>query len=279
MLVAAIVVTYNPYTVDLFCNVLTYSRNVNYVIIVDNSTIEQVKNDIMYWSSTHGFIYEDMEGNKGIAVALNRGIELAIIHNCSWVLTMDQDSFFQSGIDGFWDYIGRNNESNNIIFIAPTYCVSNSKCMLKTTGIQRSKFIWQSGNLVNVSNYLKLGPYMERLFIDYVDYEYCLRARMHKYDYFQIPSVVLNHNPGNVMVGHLGGFKYKYHDSALVRYYYFIRNGLYVSFLYKDLDCLTQLLKIVIKVLCVEQNKKNKCLYMRRGLIDLMNKRFYKLSE
>lgn len=279
MLVAAIVIAYNPCTVDLFRNVLTYSENIDYVIIVDNSTIEQVKNEIMCWSSTHGFIYEDMKGNNGIAVALNRGISLAIIHNCSWVLTMDQDSFFQSSIDGFGDYVDRDNESNNIIFIAPTYCVSNDKCVPKTTQIRRSKFIWQSGNLVNVSNYLKLGPYMECLFIDYVDYEYCLRARMHKYDYFQIPSVVLSHSPGNIVVGHLGGFKYEYHDSALVRYYYFIRNGLYVSFLYKDLDCLIQSLKIVIKVLCVEQNKKNKCLYMLHGFIDLMNKRFYKLSK
>ena len=40
------------------------------------------------------FIYIDMDGNKGIAAALNKGIEYLDSKNMDFALTMDQDSLF-----------------------------------------------------------------------------------------------------------------------------------------------------------------------------------------
>lgn len=275
MKVLAIVVVYNPAIEALLSNIQTYYEDVEHVLILDNSTKPDIKKELKERSGMNNILYKDMNGNHGIAVALNHGFQYALSLSCNWVLTMDQDSCFISRLTGFYQYLD-SVSVEKLIFLAPVYSVYDKSVSNRTV---RNRFIWQSGNLVQVANYYKLGSYLEKLFIDYVDYEYCLRAHRFGYDYLQISSVVLKHNPGILRVGHFLGIKYRYSDSSLTRYYYFFRNGCYVISVYKNLQCVFQLVKILVKIILLEQQKKKKLIWAYRGFLDFCKGRFGNLAD
>ncbi len=73
-------------------NLNSYSNCVDVSVVVDNS---DTKNEISQsLKNDPNFIYIDMDGNKGIAAALNKGIEYLNSKNIDFALTMDQDSLF-----------------------------------------------------------------------------------------------------------------------------------------------------------------------------------------
>jgi len=277
MNITAVVVVFNPNVSDLFDNVLSYRKYVDQIILIDNSTELHSKELIRNGCLDRQYLYCDMNGNIGVAAALNTGFEFAITHGAEWVLTMDQDSSFISNLDGFKSYI-LNKDVNNSLLLAPVYSNFDSNPLCEYE-IHNPKFVIQSGNLVNTTNYLKIGKFRENFFIDFVDYEYCLRGHSHKLAVTQISSVILKHSPGETTIGHFLGFKYTYWSSAPNRYYYVIRNGLSTAFEYHNLWCLSIVLKTIIRVILLEKNKKRKLFFIQKGGIDYLKSIYGKLQE
>ena len=70
--VGSCTVLYNP-NESVLTNLNSYSNCVDVSVVVDNS---DTKNEISQsLKNDPNFIYIDMDGNKGIAAALNKGIE------------------------------------------------------------------------------------------------------------------------------------------------------------------------------------------------------------
>ena len=89
--VGSCTVLYNP-NESVLTNLNSYSNCVDVSVVVDNS---DTKNEISQsLKNNSNFIYIDMDGNKGIAAALNKGIEYLNSKNIDFALTMDQDSLF-----------------------------------------------------------------------------------------------------------------------------------------------------------------------------------------
>lgn len=272
-MIAVVIVVYHPQIERLKDNLSNYDKMVRQVIVVDNSENIECKQYLTALCIEKGYRYIDMFGNQGISLALNSGIHYAISVGYDWVLTMDQDSCFQTNIDGYVDFINMCEDLDNYIFLAPSYSF-NSHIAQVDNRMLYPKFVWQSGCLIQVCNYLKLGPYLDKLFVDYVDYEYCLRARKKDFSFVQLTSVILNHNPGELQDASFLGFKYQYHSSSPVRHYYYVRNGLYVILKYKSFKCVYFLLKSILKVLLMENNKKSKIYFMFRGLCDFIKDKY-----
>jgi len=277
MNIGAIIITYNPQIKDLFDNILTYSSQVNQIVIVDNSTDLLNKSQIRDACPNNKIVYLDMKGNKGVATALNAGFEYVMMNGADWVLTMDQDSCFVSSIDGYKSYI-LNHDVSNLLLLAPIYHFYDLKQECSET-ITNLKIAIQSGCLVNVSNYLKNGSYREDFFIDFVDYEYCLRGNSKKLILFQIHSVLLKHSLGEKRTGCFLNFKFNYCSSIPMRYYYVIRNGLKTAFIYKNFNCVLIIIKTVVRVLLLEDNKKKKFSFILKGVVDSMIFKYGKFSE
>ena len=55
-----------------------------------------------------------------------------------------------------------------------------------------------SGNLINLKIYSEVGPFMEDLFLDYVDIEYYCRLQAAGYKIVQINRALIQHNWGNI---------------------------------------------------------------------------------
>ena len=268
MIISAIIITYNPNIINLINNINTFCNDVNFVILVDNSTDIQKKNEIKNFAIISNYVYLDMFGNVGIAKALNQGIKIAKNLNSSWALTMDQDSYFLTGISKYKDYI-KNNNNNHTLLLYPAFLISNNIKLFFG-----DKFVMQSGNLLNIDIYNKIGTYRDDYFIDFVDYEYCLRGNRTGYKLINISNIILEHNTGDIKYVNFLGISFTYFESNPIRYYYVTRNGLDTALKYNNLKILSIIFKLFFRVLLIENKKNKKLKYISKGFIHFCFSKF-----
>jgi rhamnosyltransferase len=82
-----------------------------------------------------------------------------------------------------------------------------------------------SGCLIPMESLQEIGLMEAQLFIDYVDIEWCLRAKHKGYHLFGACSAQMQHDLGN-NIANLFGRKIPVHSA--LRYYYLIRNGVWL---------------------------------------------------
>lgn len=276
MKITVVIISFNPDCSVLFNNIKSYSEYVDEVIVVDNSTKSEIQSQIEKRCKNYQFMYHSMNSNKGIAAALNVGFDYAIKNGAEWVLTMDQDSSFRTDLKSYKSFVKSNNCSE-VLLLAPLYNYHNLN-NLENTKASNIKIVPQSGNLVNLSNYIKIGPYREDYFIDFVDYEYCFRAKTHNLSLHEISTEILNHESGVCTTISLFGIKYYYFESSPVRYYYVVRNGLKTAMIYKNLQSLLIVLKTIARIISIENNKIVKLKFVFRGFIDFFKSKYGSFS-
>lgn len=258
MKVAAVVILYNP-TQEVLNNISTYRNSVDYVICVDNSQTTT------FSSYCKDYIYIPLFGNKGIAVALNIGIKYAEKLGCEWVLTMDQDSYFANDIVGIYkQYILKGN--TKVKMYCPTYIYSRSKNTVLND--RYIKYAMQSAALIDISCFRQVGYFVEKLFIDVVDYEFCLRLIKNKAKILQVSSAKLIHSPAHTKSVSLFGFKLEYGCDSYVRYYYQARNLLYVFKIYHEPYLLFILFVKFFKIIFLFDKKLNYLRFFKAGIKD-----------
>lgn len=228
--VAACVVLYNPED-TIVENLHSYAHKVSYVILVDNSTtdnlalINKIKNNLK------NIIYIKNNDNLGIATALNIGCEEAIKYDMTWVLTMDQDSKFIN-IDEYLKCLYNLSSIENIALLAPNHMwLPENHIQKGSTCEHQEKFlVITSGNLLNLSLFNNIGQFEEKLFIDMVDHDYCIRAQKLKYKIYYYPNIILQHSLGSLFQRkNLITRKVRNKiEHSPQRIYYITRNSLYI---------------------------------------------------
>ena len=109
-----------------------------------------------------------------------------------------------------------------------------------------------SGNLVNAKAYKKIKGFNEDMFIDCVDFDFCLNMRKHGYQILQLNFVRLKHYLGNTVKKRFLGLTMYADNHSSMRKYYEVRNRhyLYDSIMiipyYCNLDLVEQ--KRIIKI-------------------------------
>jgi rhamnosyltransferase len=166
---------------DVIKNIESYIDNMDNLIVVDNSS---TKNENIYniLEQKYGekIIYIENHDNLGIAKALNIGADKSLQMGCDWLLTMDQDSRFinfSSYLSCFHSLCNKNNiaiisqihieQENQEIFEISILCCNETD----------KKLVMTSGNLINLNIFQSIGGFTEKLFIDEVDHDYCLRVQ------------------------------------------------------------------------------------------------------
>ena len=268
---------------DVFQNILSYSKDVQLLVIVDNSPIPDKALHLQLKGLGYVNIIPFFD-NKGIAAALNAGIQLAISKGFSSVLTMDQDSSFEPGIAAsyFAQYAGLTHP-DSVAVVGPnhedvTSTQTTETCLSVDTVIT-------SGSIVNTSIFTKLGKYNEDLFIDEVDHEYCYRAIVAGYQILQMPNILLNHNLGTtVFVGNASNKKIlKRNVHSGVRLYYMVRNTAFIHKQYKKVFPAQMKLKrydLMIRIknkLLYNGNRLSTLKYIWLGYYHFLTNRFGKL--
>ena len=289
---AACVVLYNPDD-TIFENILTYGNYVDKLIVVDNSL---KKNNFLIDKLNEIFesklVYIDNNDNLGIATALNQACDKAIELQFKWILTMDQDSSFIN-FDHYKKCLEKVQNVNNVALLAANTDkegYSNFDINECSCNYREDKFsVITSANIVNLEYFEEIGRFNDKLFIDMVDYDYCLRINIKKFKILYFPDVFVEHKLGEV---HLRTNiftrkkKYKTEHNAQ-RAYYISRNSLYLSKNYgkyfpKEFGML-HILNIVFihdvtKILLYEIDKWNKLKAKFIGLYHFLINRYGKYN-
>ena len=179
-------------------------------------------------------IYINNNDNLGIATALNQACDKAIELKFKWILTMDQDSSFIN-FEHYKKCLEKVQNVNNVALLAANTDKEGYSNFDKngcSCNYREDKFsVITSANIVNLEYFEEIGRFNDKLFIDMVDYDYCLRINIKKFKILYFPDVFVEHKLGEV---HLRTNiftrkkKYKTEHNAQ-RAYYISRNSLYLS--------------------------------------------------
>ncbi len=275
MKLAVTVVLYQP-DADVVKHIATYVGCTNHLYVIDNST--SVNFDVVHALQKYPQVhYISMDGNKGIAAALNVGIRQAMQDGMEYLMTMDQDSCFSK--DVLERYL---KEAEEVFTQNPKAAMTGiyyDGYPMKEPGkdIEVADELITSGMIMRLSVAEKMGLYIEKLFIDYVDYEYCYRVRKNGYQCFMVNHCKLQHQIGGVNPTDRFGIHFKNHNEHnRVRQYYMARNVLYVMWHYPTMATkwIKNLVKAPIKIWLVEDDKCGKLAGYMSGLADGLRGRY-----
>lgn len=274
--IAGVVVLYNP-SESIINNIKTYLPQIEKLFVVDNSDLpNDIEAKLNISDKKINYIFNN--GNVGIASALNIGLNSAIVEGFQFLLTMDQDSYFED--QQLNNLICKLDETEPIGIYSPFHKNKFNTNLPKTDDLEEVSDVMTSGNIIDLSAASKVGKFNEEYFIDYVDIEYCLRMRKNGYKIVRVNNSILNHNEADLSRRKfLGRFVYPPNHYP-IRWYYKIRNYNYLKKEY--FSVFKEYFKVekknirnnIIKVLLFEKKKVKKVKMMIIGYIHFLKNIF-----
>ncbi len=231
MLIFAIVVTFNPDKELLLKQYHALIKQVDRIVYVDNGSETDFVSDI---NGFDGVIVIKNHANMGLGKAQNQGIIEAKKQNADMILLMDQDSIplenmvgtmlnefclskeevaaispvIKNAFDNSVDYVGTIDLGLKI----------KTQILSRTTNVA---YTIASGTLIPIPVFERVGLIDEKMFIDGLDLEWCMRAHYCGFKILQTPNAILCHELGL-------GAKNKILNHSPKREYFIIRNSLYL---------------------------------------------------
>jgi rhamnosyltransferase len=275
--VAAVVVLYNP-VANVLENVRSYLPQVGRLYVVDNS--ETPASDIVQQlAALPDVTYLANAANLGVATALNSGAELARGEGYDYLLTMDQDSVARPGMVAALLNCFEQTAVGPIAMAAPVLIAAGGRLAADLPEYQDILFAMTSGCLLKLSAYASVGPFMDELFVDYVDIEYSMRLCRAGFTLVRAGRAVLEHNVGH-QVPVAGDFTVTTHSP--LRMYYKTRNRMLIWKWYGRTFpgfCWVDRLRIwreLLRLICFEPDKGEKLIMMARGFRDFRRQKLGK---
>ena len=240
---AAIVVSFHPEIDSLNRLLDALKKQVDGIIVIDNGSSPEIISWLFKQSLESRLHLLSLGDNFGIGFAQNRGIELAQDQGYEKFLLLDQDSFpapelvatleraleqlTQAGVRVGAVGPIRDDENDS----SPTYFLRFDRfpprrlqCSHADPLIHTDVLI-SSGMLIPGQAVKDVGLMDERLFIDHVDTEWCLRGLARGHSFFGVCEARLQHKLGTRAAKLWLG---RWHDSTIhipLRNYYYVRNS------------------------------------------------------
>lgn len=230
----AVVPTYRPDDA-LLTGLRALAPQVDSILVVDDGSPDH-SSRVLEWAEELGFTVLRNPRNEGIAATLNCGIRLALADGADYVLTIDQDTVLPG------DYVANCLAAFGL---APPATRLGVVCTDRVNGEPSIPHAYtaqglglvreaiQSGFLISSQCLIDCGLFDERLFIDCVDTEFCLRISLHGYSIAVGPGTDIIHSLGEKMPLRPFGIArfdesgnsltYEYHGP--VRRYFIARNN------------------------------------------------------
>ncbi len=223
----SVIVLYNPESNNL-ANIEALLAQSDTLIVIDNSTKELPEKISGLLNTDSRIAYFSNNGNIGLSMALNKGIRKALEYeDCDYIALFDQDSLIQ---ENFFPPLISILESRPDVISASPDVVDMRTLEEKKSSVPATEYevpvIITSGSFYRRDAFEKVGLMDETLFIDYIDYEWCFRAKSKGYQLVRVPSSVLLHNMGEKVVKFL--FMEKPYHTNGVRHFYIFRNQIYM---------------------------------------------------
>lgn len=237
MKIAAVIILYHP-PQDFITNLKSYYNYIDKVFIFDNTGTESGIGEHLQKLSKVEFIQN--HNNEGIAYPLNAGAKKAILEDFEWMLMMDQDSYFsENSISSYFNCFNKYVGKENIAMFGTRYGRLNNPSSETFEPAEVNELII-SGTLVNLNLFKQTGNFDEALFIDFVDHDYCIRAKRMGLSIIQFPNIYLSHQLGTEVyrssIKTLFLIKKRKSIHSPLRCYYMYRNYLYLKKKYEGSD-------------------------------------------
>jgi rhamnosyltransferase len=278
---AAGVILFHPHC-SLIQNINSYLMEVEKMYAFDNSP--KSKNDyVEELKRVKKIEYTTLGRNVGIAKALNEIAKIALLKGYQYLLTMDQDSCFT--VPNLVPMISLAMSDSRIGIVSPVHLVKNDLPEKVYGDSEEILTTMTSGNLLNLEVWNSLGGFDEKLFIDYVDHEYCLRMKKNGYKVVRANRITLEH-----AVGELKPRKFLFGtvhptNHSPIRLFYQTRNRFYLKKIYgRDFPEYFKKDSVsywrgIVKVLLYENHKIKKFRMVLKGFLALWQNDFNELSS
>lgn len=286
------IVTYNPSRE--FTSLLKSNQNIiKDCLVIDNSDNISIAKSIEEECKKIGAIYIPMLGNKGIAAALNTGLIYANENDFLYLCTLDQDSILpEYFLDKFVksSRIAKHSDPSIGIF-APIIVDKESQQPMGNNAKHNNlnhiytNQVITSGCVISVPIAHKIGNFWDELFIDYVDFEFCLRCRLAGVSIVILPDLSIEHSVGNPKAFKFFGRNFFTSSHSPVRRYYLFRNriAIYKRYIFLSpkwvLGDIINSLKDILKIILLESESKKNLRYIIRGIYDGILSRLGKIKE
>jgi rhamnosyltransferase len=260
---------YNP-EISMLDNLNSYLCQVDWLFVVDNSEVPNAT-VVQRLEAVPGVSYFSNGGNLGVASALNKGAELALAAGYAYLLTMDQDSMARPGMVAALLNCFEDDEFGQRAMAAPLLVANDSALPGGTPHCEEILFAMTSGCLLKLEAYTTSGPFMDDLFVDYVDIEYSMRLCRDGHTLVRSHNALLEHRVGHQLPV-AGSFTITTHSP--IRMYYKTRNRLLIWNWYGSIFpgfCWVDRLRIwreIFRLLLFEPDKWEKLKMMVMGIRD-----------
>lgn len=242
MSIICVLITFQPDTELLARSINSISKQVDKIIIVDNSPIST---DFSIVKQTQNMEFIHLNKNIGIAAAQNIGITKALAASAAYILLSDQDTVYPS------EYVSLMipifSQHSSAAAVVPRFTDSNKRSTDGFVALHPLLFLYSypeagrhelfhaiaSGKIIKADCLSRIGLMNEDLFIDWVDFEWCWRARKLGYKIIGNADVCISHQLGDGAVNL--GFR-EINVRTPLRHYYITRNAFYLALHSNSLD-------------------------------------------
>lgn len=268
--ICAGIVLYNPNEGRLSDNINAVISQVSVLFLVDNASnnIHSIRDR---WIKNPKIRFITNNKNEGIAKALNQMCEAASLECYRWILTLDQDSVCPNNlIETFIPF----TENNQIGIVCPRFKLNISNDLLtKNNNLEYVDYCITSASLTRLEAWKRSGKFDEWMFIDCVDYDFCIKLKNTGYKIIKVNDITINHEVGNAEIKCLPfNIKIILYNHNKIRNYYMVRNTIYIIRKYSNnksvYKWIPRLLYWELCKIIFEKNKKATFMSLLQGLID-----------
>ena len=228
--VCAVLVTHHPD--DGFAPRLArIARQVGASIIVDNGSSDETLAMLRGVAAAPSITLIANLDNLGVARALNIGVQRAAALGFRSALLFDQDSVAGEGlVASLLEIRDSFASTERIAVVGSGYDEPWQRAPAPAAGLSHGDTWYEvesvitSGSLLDIAAYFEVGPFRDAFFIDYVDTEFCLRARGQGYRVVKAKQALMSHAIGAPTLHQALWIKKWTTNHSADRRYYIARN-------------------------------------------------------
>lgn len=267
------IVLYNPDIDRLNENISAILPQVDKIVLIENGSSNRE-----YLQDFRNYDIIENEENMGIAYALNQIMQYAHEQKSEWALTLDQDSVVPNNLVSTYRKLIEIDKVGMISCkIVDRNFGETKENKAKVSGYEEIPMCITSASLLNYQAWKDVGGFTEKLFIDAVDFDICLSLREHGYKIICTYDTMLLHEVGHSEIKKLFGREYLVYHHSPIRYYYMIRNGLYLGYRHHFLPhAILRAGRQLVMVLLYEDKKFAKIKLMFKGILHAIVGRYGK---
>ncbi len=274
--IIGVVVVYNPNIEKLIDNINCYIQNIDKLLLWQNSSItnEDKKKIIGECSCSEKIVFSGDGNNRGLDVAFNEALEIALKENYLYLMTMDQDSTWLE-FDKYLSTVESVNNDRVAIFGPKVINVfDNADYKHKECSVETTDFVISSGAIYKTNVISHIGGFTKGYFIDAIDEEICFRAKKMGFETVRVNTAELLQEFGAYKKRIVLGKTIASSNYSAFRYYYIVRNHIWLvksGLLDKQqrrLILRSYVFSLSVKVLLFEENKVRKIISIIKGIWD-----------